>query len=268
MNPSPPDPLRPTAAPAASPSTPRAPLDNPWEAWQALARYFHLCDRVLTTALPPLERALALASLAHRHHHPSQTPPSPPQVTGLREAFLASEVRVLSVQTRTLLLFVTGAALALRETRPDEARALLHEAVLLARFTWSPSPWQPWQGPAPRWVPRRPVALLREDDAQLERLRADPSGDPLEPLSPGTLEPLCTRGLELLEPVPVRQILEGLLVWEAVVQSRLAWPLGSMTLTGRPDLNGLLQERHRMPPEPEMLPPAELLDWFSAVLRA
>lgn len=259
------------------PDRSRGPLDSPWEGWLALSRYFSVCDRSLPRELTPEARGQALAYLAFRHHHPAHQPPPAAFSGQCARAWRDFRVQSLAPTQKAVLLFVTGAALAMREVQPLEAQALLHEALLLARFTWRPTPAEPARPPSsppPVWATRTPVGLMPHPTENAPTSIApppgsadspDPSGDPLADAAPAILEPVPERGLDLSQPTHISQILEGLLTWEAVVQELFDWKLGQFSLTGRPALQWMLHRAEPLLIEESQAPqplPSELLSWW------
>lgn len=204
-----------------------------------LCRFFCFADDYAQT-VDPRHQGYVLALLAYRKYHPSHLSATYPFLKRLEACGLDIRVRSLSLRRRNFLTFITSAAMGAWIGSEDRGRELLAGALALSQATWAPSEWEPWMGPRPASIPRRPTIALMPDD-EPDAPYDDPSGDP-EELEAETVFVLPTpRYDDLPEFTPIAQILEGINAWEAICQERLGVELGSMSRAGVPALEGMLR---------------------------
>lgn len=205
-----------------------------WSGWLELMKLYGVLEAVLepvlivpeTSTLEGLrpgskldlaDRAVIYAAQAYRMRHPEGTAMAPAQQVQLRACWSDPRVAELHPHQRHLLLFVTACAWARWQVDPREASHLLSSALELSRRVWIPSEWQAWMGPRPLERRRQAVWALSEQEVAL-----DASGDPEEPVVAWNLEPAH----DSRQPVPLRYVLEGINVWQDVVQTHLGLKLG------------------------------------------
>lgn len=234
----------------------------PWSHFPELARFYRCIETVLhptweKQARPPssVDRALAFAAAAYQHHHPRQAALGLSQYEQLSRCFLDKRVRVLPVQRRHLLLYLTGAGLGMYLSTPDRARELVARGLELSRFCWVPSEWQPWMGPLPESRPRQAVMLLTGPDEELEA-----SGDPEDEVPRWQLEPRRD-GRGELGAVSIAMVLQGIDHWQAVVEQHLKLDLGAARLGARVALEQLVALAKEPDAEPWM---KDIRDWMEA----
>lgn len=205
-----------------------------WSGWLELKKLYGVLEAVLEPVLAVPEagmpdgtrpgsrveqadRAVIYAAQAYRMRHPEGAAMTSVQQAQLRACWSDARVKDLHPHQRHLLLFTTACAWARWQVDSEEASHLLSSALELSRLVWIPSEWQDWMGPRPLERRRQAVWALSEQEAAL-----DASGDPEEPVAAWNLEP----ALDSRQPVPLRYVLEGINVWQDVVQTHLGLKLG------------------------------------------
>lgn len=210
-----------------------------WSGWLELKKLYGVLEAVLEPVLVAPEaampegaragsrldladRAVIYAAQAYRMRHSDGVAMTFEQQAQLRACWSDPRVQNLHPHQRHLLLFMTACAWAQwqvdpTQKAPTEASRLLSTALELSRHVWIPSEWQEWMGPRPLERRRQAVWALSEQAVAL-----DASGDPEEPVVAWNLEPAN----DSRQPVPLRYVLEGINVWQDVVQTHLALKLG------------------------------------------
>jgi len=200
-----------------------------------LCRLFCLSDRLLGEVYPARTRALAMAEIAHRHHHPLKASLPSERHEQLGHAYDDWRIATLHHRQRQMLIFATAGALALVDTDPDAGNALLASALALCNLVSIPSEWREWEGRRRIYIPRVPIQRIQDREAPL-----DPSGDPEDELEPTEIEPLSRL------PTPsawssAADVLDRLDPWGAVVRDHLYLPIGEWHAHRRLSLLDLIQ---------------------------